>query len=181
MKKLLLGIVALCLCFGLVACGEENLTNNEIEKEQSSETEVVKETENNVEKETEELEESFEDIYNALSDEEKEKIASSVDDVAMIKEGNNFIWNISDGMIAKYYTNGSEVTGYEITVVYETNEEAIAAKTEYELDPDPDDNIESLTVDGNKLLVVYNEAEYEDMTYDELEELYNAFSTIKGE
>ena len=161
MKKLLC-IMALVLCIALVGCGNQEVKTSENENANNTNSQ----TENEVKT----------DVVEGTGE------STNVDDVVgnfeFYSDDTKYVIKYDDNTTATYYHDGKEITGYEIVVEYKTEEEAKAAKLEY--NDYEEDDVESLTVVGNTLVVKYKKEAYEDMTLEELKQTMALLEFFKG-
>lgn len=158
MKKIILMALAIVTCFALVACGKQ-----EEEKNNNVETNVVdsQDTTNS----SNEIEENLDDVREAISGME------------LYSDDTKFVFEMEDNTKAIYYHDGNKITGYEIRVGYDSHELAELAKIEYE--KEPDENAETVRVDGNTLVVEFGPAEYEETSLDEIKAAYSFFQILQ--
>lgn len=160
MMKKLLCIIALVLCIALVGCGNQEVKTGENENTNNNNSQ----TENEV----------ITDVVEGTG----ENADNVVGDIEFYSDDTKYVIKYDDNTTATYYHDGKEISGYEIVVEYETEEEAKAAKLEY-TDYEEDD-VESLTVVGNTLVAKYKKAAYEDMTLEELKQTIALLEFFKG-
>ena len=184
MKKIL-GTLVMIICLALTGCGTEKTTPNE--SKNSDETTVKMQNmtinedsnsnevqENGVSNESSKItEEDLKDLQE-YSPEIFEETKNTVQNFELTSDDTKFVWKLDDDSTAIYYHDKTNITGYEVRIVYDSAEEAQLAKdsyTDYE-----EDDVESITRDGSTLIVKYKPEVYEGTT---LEEIEQSFSLIK--
>ena len=153
-KELIAGVIAVIACFSLAACGEkqENVTvNNETNSEVSTQTNENQEA--NLEPEV------------------------NFNNIEMTSDDTKLVFKLSDSVTSVYYYSGDTITGYEAYVDYDSPELANLAKASYD---GSDDEIESITVSGSRLIVKYVPSVVEDMTVSELKATYELIQQLQA-
>lgn len=165
MKKTILLILAIITCIFLVGCGEKNQ-----EIVDNGETEVISNEETNKTLTPEETEK--------IREEELENTKKTVESMELYSDDSKYVFKTDDNTTGIFYHNGNEITGYEIRVTYDSHELAEIAKAEY-LKESEDEDIKSINVSGNELIVQYGPKEYEDLTLDAIKMTYSMFQVLK--
>ncbi len=189
MKKLLYGVLALVTVFALAGCkGKE--TNEPTQTPETTVTETTTsgtETSETPETSTQETKtsteetgnENYEELVEQLPEEALNKAKENVKELEVSEEDNKIVFKQSDIMTAIYYHDGEKLTGYEVYIDYESPELAAAAKAEAEADVEAD-QAESITIEGNRLHVVFKEEAYQDTSLDEVRQSVQLLQAIQG-
>ncbi len=164
MKKLLI-LLALVLCLSLVGCGE---------KKENEDVRPVDEVETNSDEEIDYENMTFEDIINSIPEEDRKEAQEALEDVKATSEDGKYIFTSSDNSQVIYYHDGTNITGYEIRVSYETKEEAELAQDLPEITED--EEIESTRIDGTTLIIKYKPSAYEFTSLEDIQLTYSIMS-----
>ncbi len=186
MKKLLFLLLAVLV----VCCGCGNKENDVTNVPEQNNNTVVENTQNQPEepaKKDVEVDakgeiggESFEKNWEKLEQLDlntADKVRESVANVSLTDEGNKYVIKTNENTSATYYHDGQKITGYEIRITYANNEEAEIAKNSYAREEG--DNIESINVEGNDIIVKFTPEEYSDESLESIRQLYEAISVIQ--
>lgn len=171
MKKIVLSVLVILTCLSLVACGTQQEVKpvetpvSSVTGQETSAPDVIATIENNVE---EEPTETNGDATEAID----------YDNIDLYSDDTKMVFTVSDTVSGVYYHDGEKITGYEVYAKYDTPALAEAAKLTYD---DSDENIESMTVKGNYLVVKYKESEYENQSLEELKQSFAILELLKGQ
>ena len=186
MKKLLYGVLALVTVFALAGCkGKE--TNEPTQTPETTVTETTTGNTESAETSTQETEsnttetgnENYEELVEQLPEEALNEAKENVKELEVSEEDNKIVFKQSDIMTAIYYHDGEKLTGYEAYIDYESPELAATAKAEAEADVESD-QAESITVEGNRLHVVFKEEAYRDTSLDEVRQAVQLLQALQG-
>ena len=167
MKKFLLLALSIFICICLVGCGskkEEILDNSKMDSNSEEQKTVLNETSKN----------------NDTYDKEAEKTKEVVQDMELYSDDTKYVFKTDENTTGIFYHNGDKITGYEVRVDCKTQEVAELTKEEY-LAESEDEDIKSINVEGNYLIVEYGPEEYKDLTLDAIKTTYSMFQVLKGE
>ena len=157
-KKLLLGFVLFVSLFLICGCGSSDSKENEVDDGSGKE----------------EVEPSVQGTGNPDADldgaygEEQEIELYSDDTKIVFKNGNNKV---------VFYYSGNKITGQRIYYDYTNSHYAEIAYAALELDDD--DDIEKAYIEGRYLVVEYKESMYENLTTEEVREIYSYLKEAK--
>lgn len=197
MKKLLLILAAVSICFAISGCGnkESEETNNNNVSNNTNNSSVVSDN-NNTSSNTENSNtvsnnnnssssstnsENMEENWNKLQEiapDTAGDIKEGVSNLSVSASNNKYVLKQGENLTAIYYHNGQEITGYEARVKYENHEEAVLAKGS--ADYTEADDIESVDVEGDELVVKYKPAAYAGTSLEEIKQAYEAINIIQG-
>ncbi len=186
MKKVLLGAIAIIVCFAMVGCGnkenEEKENNNVQENSSKISTNVTTEENNTEDNNTEDNNEDFTkedwEKLQQIDEDYTNDIKESVSELTLTADNNKYEFQQGDNARGIYYHDGTNITGYEARVKYDSKEEAELAKNAYQ--KEEGDNIESVKVVGNEIVVTYSPEEYEGTTLEEIKQSYDLLKIIQG-
>ena len=165
MKKVVLIVLAFSTMFLLMACGdkkEENEETNNVESDEVIDIGEDTSKDNLVNEEKNNDEEFFEDI---------EQARETLNNLEMYSDDSKYIINVTDNTRGIYYHDGEKITGYEIRIEYDSAELAEQARQTY--NQEDGDNIKSIKVDGNELIVEFGPEEYEKTSLKDVEAAYS--------
>ena len=169
MKKVLYGVLAIVTLFSLAGCGNK-------EKEEAK----VVPSESNVEqtRSTEEIVQEAKDVVEELPEETVAGYQEALQDIQVTSDNNKLVFQQGENMTAVYYHDGTKITGYEAYIDYDSPELAHAAKIE--ADKEKEDDVESIKVEGSRIVVKFKESAYEDTTLEELKQSYAVIQALQG-
>ena len=186
MKKIMGVLVILSLCSFLVGCGEKQETTSNVETEPATQTQaqtiedkVNVEPATGAEVDTEEIEALMEEAKtNEEVAAQLEEAQKAAEEIELYSDDTKYVFKPTSNSTGIFYHNGSEITGYEVRIDYETHELAELAKQQLELEKE-EDNIQSISVKGSELVVEYAPAEYEGTTLEEIQQAYATLQVLK--
>ena len=151
-KLFLIGLISIVLCLCLTGCGaQEKTTQNDIENQINS---------------------LIDDIFSE-TDATNSSTSATTDkarDVSDLYKDNTLVFEDDDDTYMVFTYSGEKITGYSVYIVYESEEIAKLALNEYNLDPDED--VKRAYVDGNRVVIEYDESVYDDLTTTAVKFLY---------
>ena len=148
-KKVLVGLLAVIMCFAVVGCGKKDEETNNDNSTNNNGTNTQETTSNNG---------NDDYVFSFYSDDTK---------LVYESETSRFV----------FFYSGEKITGYHLYVSYETPE--LAAYALKAINADNDDTIKKAYTKGKYLVVEYSESEYSDLTVDDVRIAYQSMTEIK--
>lgn len=151
MKKLLLLIVAVVLCFSLVACGkkdDQDINNN--------------------------LGDQSGDVQNNEENSGDEEGSLGNLDIKVESTDDRYVLTIAGQYKMIFEFENDVVSAYYLEYEFPTEEEAIAAESNYNAEDAEEAGIKSVVREGNVIRVEANLDEYEGLTRAQVEESFGA-------
>ncbi len=173
MKRLLYGMIAVATIFSLAGCGKKEETTEPKITPNETTTQTTSEPSNS----TNEEEMTVEEAVEQLPEETIEGIQETLDNIEVSSDKNTISFQQDEKTTAIYHHDGEKVNGFEAYIEYDKKELAEAAKAEGEADEEAMEDVESVTVEGNKLHVIFKESAYQDTS---LEEIQQAVALIQA-
>lgn len=154
MKKILLCVLSMIICFSLVGCTQEK-------KEEIGLDDLLNIFENNEESD------SSKDSSSDKNTEEEIKLYS---------DDSKLVFNFYDIYNLVYYFEKDKITGLEYYYNYSTEELATYAKAS--LEQEKDEEVKSIVQKGKYIIVTFKESAYKDMTVDEVKQTYSYLDQV---
>ena len=180
MKKVLLGVISIIVCFAMVGCGKkekEEQENNNVQENSSEISTNVTTEENNTEENYDDFTKEDWEKLQQIDEDYTNEVKEGVSNITLSDDGNKYVFQQGDNVTGIYYHDGNNITGYEVRVKYDSNEEAELAKSTYQREEG--DNIKSIKVVGDEIVVTYSPEEYEGTTLEEIKQAYEVLKIIQ--
>ena len=155
MKQVLLGVVAIIVCFAMVGCGEkeENVKSNDNSSTQSVEN-------------------------NTSEDNTNEESGETFKPVVLVSNDTKYVIKISESTEYTYFHEGDTITGFQVNMHYSTPAAAELAKKTLEEDQITNPTIDSIVIDGSNLVVRYKSSMYDGRDLNSIKMVYEYVGAV---
>ncbi len=181
-KLFLIGLISIVLCFALAGCGEQEKVEENINAQidKIMEDILAEIDEENVIEESDIAPETIVEPEDTelTTEPEEDSEESTIKALGLYSNDTQIVFKEDDTYMV-FTHNGDEITGYYAYVICENAELAQAAIDEF--NQDRDDDVKDVYLDGNKVVIEYEESVYEGLTVETVKLAYSFLQEVTPE